>query len=219
MTCINFLSFVLCHHASLLISLGNGDVSPDDGKDRSGKSHPHNTDSRGDAGGIITEVKLGQQEAERRGLHRGLNSHGTGGGLAEAGNTGKAIADEATNKVKEEDGDLKGHTGVEDGLGNLCDGRGDKEASGDDADDRSEGENGLDGLGEELVQGHTKGDGGKDDLNGGLGNTSGIDGDDGTEKGLAEKGVMKMAPTVVAVVMRTERATLPLAMYVQRFEA
>ena len=133
-------------------------------------------------------MKLGQQEAESRRLHRGLNGHGTGGGLAEASGTGEGIADESTDKVKEEDGDLKGHAGVEDGLGNLSDGRGDEEAGGNDADDGSEGENSLNGLGEELVQGHTKGDGSKDDLNSGLGNTSGIDGDDGTEEGLAEKG-------------------------------
>ena len=180
--------FFWYRHGNLFISLGNGDVSPDNGKDRSSKGHPHNTDSRGDASSVITKVKLGQQEAESRRLHRGLNGHRTGGGFAKAGDTGEGIADETTNKVKEEDGDLKGHTSVEDGLGNLSDGRGDKEASGNDADDRSEGENGLDGLGEELVQGHTKGDGGKDNLNGGLGNTSGIDGDDGTEEGLAEKG-------------------------------
>ena len=36
---------------------------------------------------------------------------------------------------------------------------------------------------------------------------------------LQSRGVMKMAPIVVAVVMRTERATLPLAMYVHRLLA
>ena len=38
-------------------------------------------------------------------------------------------------------------------------------------------------------------------------------------KVLHNKGVMKMAPIVVAVVMSTERATLPFAMKVQRFDA
>ena len=36
---------------------------------------------------------------------------------------------------------------------------------------------------------------------------------------LQRRGVMKMALMVVAVVMMTERATLPFAMYVQRLEA
>ena len=172
----------------LFIALGNGDVSPDDSQDRSGKSHPHNTDSRGDAGGIVAKVKLGQEETERRGLHRGLNGHGTGGGFAEPGGAGEGISDQPTDEVEEEDGDLKAHTGVEDGLGHLGDGTGDEEAGGNDADDGGEGEDGLDDLGEELVEGHTDGDGGEDDLDGGLGNAGGIDGDDGAEEGLAEEG-------------------------------
>ena len=36
---------------------------------------------------------------------------------------------------------------------------------------------------------------------------------------LHKSGVMKIAPRVVAVVMRTDSATLPLAMYVQRLDA
>lgn len=36
---------------------------------------------------------------------------------------------------------------------------------------------------------------------------------------LAIKGVMKIVPTVVAVVIITERATSPLAMYVHKLEA
>ena len=39
------------------------------------------------------------------------------------------------------------------------------------------------------------------------------------ERCLHNKGVMKMAPMVVAVVMSTERATFPFAMNVQRFDA
>ena len=172
----------------LFIALGNGDVSPDDSQDRSGKGHPHNTDGRGDAGGIVAKVKLGQEETERRGLHRGLNGHGAGGGFAESGGAGEGISDQSTDEVEKEDGDLKAHAGVEDGLGHLGDGTGDEEAGGNDTDDGGEGEDSLDGLGEELVEGHTDSDGGEDDLDGGLGNAGGIDGDDGTEEGLAEEG-------------------------------
>ena len=38
-------------------------------------------------------------------------------------------------------------------------------------------------------------------------------------KALQIKGVMKMAPTVVAVVINTLKATLPLAMYVHKLDA
>ena len=38
-------------------------------------------------------------------------------------------------------------------------------------------------------------------------------------RSFAMRGVMKMAPTVVTVVMSTESATSPLAMYVQRLDA
>jgi len=133
-------------------------------------------------------VKLGQEESKRRRLHRGLNGHGTGGGFAESGGTGKGITDQSTDQVEEDDGELKAHTGVEDGLGHLGDGTGDEEAGGNDADDGGEGEDGLDDLGEELVEAHTNGDGGEDDLDGGLGNAGGIDGNDGTEEGLAQEG-------------------------------
>lgn len=38
-------------------------------------------------------------------------------------------------------------------------------------------------------------------------------------RNLHSSGVMKMAPSVVAVVIITDSATSPLAMYVHRFEA
>ena len=39
------------------------------------------------------------------------------------------------------------------------------------------------------------------------------------KKALQRMGVMKMAPIVVAVVMRTDKATFPLAIYVHKLEA
>ena len=39
------------------------------------------------------------------------------------------------------------------------------------------------------------------------------------KRDLQINGVMKMAPIVVAVVINTDKATFPLAMYVQRLEA
>ena len=59
---------------------------------------------------------------------------------------------------------LQSPTGVQNGIGDLRHGARDEEARRDDPDHRRERQDGLDDLGEELVQRHADRDGSEDDL-------------------------------------------------------
>ena len=59
---------------------------------------------------------------------------------------------------------LQVDTGIQDGISNLGHGARHEEACGNDADHGSEGQDGLDEFGEELVGRHPDGDGSEDDL-------------------------------------------------------
>mmetsp|Transcript_879 Transcript_879/g.2126 ORF Transcript_879/g.2126 Transcript_879/m.2126 type:complete len:218 (+) Transcript_879:627-1280(+) len=89
--------------------------------------------------------------------------------------------------MKEQDWELQVDTGTQDGISNLGHGARHEEACGNDADHGSEGQDGLDEFGEELVGRHPNGDGSEDDLNGRLGNPRGIHGHDRAQNGLAQE--------------------------------
>ena len=148
----------------LVLSFLDGDESPDDSQDGSSQGHPDDTDGTWDTGSVFTKVKLGQQESKSRRLHGSLNGHGTGRDLSESSNLGKEVSDKSSDQVKKDAGNLQRPSGVDDGFGNLGDGTGDQKTGGNHTNNGGEWKDGLDEFGEELVGGHTNGNGSQDNL-------------------------------------------------------
>ena len=114
---------------------------------------------------------------------------------------------------------MKRETGADDALGAVGDGAADEDDGGRDADD---GRDGFDAPAEfrrELVERETEDDGNEHDLDGGNAMPMASTSTTAPSANLQIKGVMKMHPTVVAVVMSTDNATSPLAMYAHRLLA
>lgn len=82
---------------------------------------------------------------------------------------------------------LKAQSGIQNGFRDLGDGTGNQKARRQDTNEGSDWQDSLNKVGEVFVGGHTDSDRGQDNLNGGKCDSNGIDGDDGSQKSLANE--------------------------------
>jgi hypothetical protein len=111
---------------SLILLVRHRNKPPDHGQQATDKSHPDHTHGRWHAGRIVPKVQLGEQKAERAGLHTSLNGHGPGGCFIEPNRSGQKVAHETAHKVQQQQGQLQRPTGFEDRVGDLSHGRRDQ---------------------------------------------------------------------------------------------